>query len=462
MDKQYTAIISELDSALEPGKSFDVIKRVITVGGGAEGTMYFIDGFVKDEVTEKLMEYFISAESPEQSLHNIPYVEVEMSSDIDRLVLAVLSGATVFAVEGMGAECAIIDTRSYPVRSVKEPENDKVLRGARDGFTETLVFNTALIRRRIRDPRLNMKIKSVGRSTKTDIVICYLEGKADMKFVNRLEKKIETLEINGLAMAQETLAAQLVGRAAWNPFPKVRYTERPDAAASMVLEGSVLVICDNTPSVMVLPVSIFDFLQETDDYCFSPLVGTYLRIVRLIVTILAMFLIPVWYLLVDKNMALPGWLEFIRISEPAALPLLFQVLLAEFAVDGLKLASLNTPDMLSHSFSVVGGLILGDFAVSVGWFTPEVILYIAFVAIAGFSQTSYELGYAIKFVRVGLIILVAAFGVWGLAAGIVLVLLLLLCNRSISGERGYLYPLIPFNGKALARLFFRLSPRKCD
>ena len=152
-------------------------------------------------------------------------------------------------------------------------------------------------------------------------------------------------------------------------------------------------------------------------------------------------------------------LRFLAVSKETALPILFQILVAELAIDGMRLASLNTPDTLGNALSAVAGLILGEFAVESGWFAPDVILYVAFVTIANFSQTSYELGYAVKFMRIIMLVLVALLGGWGILAGTALMLTLIATNTTVCGHKGYLYPLIPFNGRALASLVIR---RKYD
>jgi len=375
MSDFYEKTTAALDRILLPKENFDVIKRKLTVAG-TEGTMYFIDGFAKDAIMSKMMEFLISASTPKDCIYNIPYVEADTTNDIDSLIKAVMSGACAFCVKGIG-DAAIIDSRTYPTRAIQEPENDRVLRGPRDGFTETLIFNTALIRRRIRDPKLKMQIFSVGHSTKTDIVLSYIDGRADEKTVKAISDKIKAINVDSLSMGQESLAECLIKKSWYNPFPKIRYSERPDAAAAMLLEGSIIVICDNSPSVMILPTSIFDFLQESDDFYFPPLVGSYLRITRMLTFFIALFLTPVWYLLISNPDWLPPWLEFVLIAEPAKVPVILQLFLTEFAIDGLKLASLNTPSMLNNSLSVVGALILGDFAVETGWFCPQVILYMA-------------------------------------------------------------------------------------
>jgi stage V sporulation protein AF len=206
---------------------------------------------------------------------------------------------------------------------------------------------------------------------------------------------------------------------------------------------------------MILPTSIFDFMQETNDFYFPPLTGTYIRLVRHVVFWLTLFLTPTWYLLISHPDVVPTWLSFVLPTETGRIPIIAQLLLVEFMIDGLRMASLNTPSMLSNSLSVVGGLILGDFAVNIGWLIPEVILYMAFVAIANFTQRSYELGYAFKFMRMGLLILTSLGGIWGYGVGLVGIVILLLTNVTVTGMRRYLYPLIPFDGKALKRVLVR-------
>ena len=304
-----------------------------------------------------------------------------------------------------------------------------------------------------------MNYMSIGKSSQTDVVICYLRGKADEEYVQQLKDRLSSIRTESLTMGHESLAECLIPNKWYNPFPKIRTTERPDSAVAQLLEGSVLIICDNTPEVMVLPTTIFDFLQETNDYYFPPLTGSYLRIVRYTVFILTLLLIPTWYLLISNPQILPPWLGFVVPSDTGKLPILVQLILVEFLIDGLRMASMNTPDMLSNSLSIVGGLILGDFAVEIGWLIPEVILYMAFVAIANFTQRNYELGYAFKFMRILVLLLTAIFNVWGYIGGLILVAILICTNKTINGKRRYLYPLIPFNARAFKSMIVRVKKR---
>ncbi len=461
--------VAMMDRLLRVKESFDVIRRPMVVDG-VRMMLYYIDGFVQSGSLQKLMLYFVTLKAENFGSgdgdaaqrfadRHVPSVEVDVTDSVDSLILMTMSGCTAILAEGFGASGIIVDLRTYPAREASEPENDRVMRGSRDGFVETLIFNTAMIRRRIRDTSLTVQYLNIGKSSRTDVALLYMADKADPQYVKELSQKLQNLKTDSLVLGHQSVAESLIRSRWYNPFPKIRMTERPDAAAASILEGSVILLCDNSPEAMVFPTSVFDFLQETDDFYFPPLTGSYLRILRHIVFWMTVLLTPTWYLLLMNPSWIPEWLSMVTPKEPGGLPILAQLLLAEFALDGLKLASLNTPNMLSNSLSVVGGLLLGDFAVTVGWLSPDVIFYMAFVAIANFTQSSYELGYAFKYMRVLLLLLTAGFNIWGYVVGIVLILVIVATNKTANGKRSYLYPLIPFNGRALASLLFRLKKR---
>ncbi|MBR2370685.1 MAG: spore germination protein [Clostridia bacterium] len=461
----YTDNIRNIDSLLRVNENFDIIKKTLVIAD-SELTLYYIDGFVKDGAMQKLMIYLLSIKELKAQgastaavfvNENIPYVEAEATDSVDQMLHMVMSGATLVLGKHFEDKAILIDSRTYPARSTQEPESDRVIRGARDGFVETLIFNTALIRRRIRDTSLTMHYMSIGSSSKTDVVLCYMADRADPGYVSKIKEKLSSIKTGSLTMGHQSIAECLLKTNWYNPFPKIRCTERPDNAAAHLEEGRLILLCDNTPEAMILPTSIFDFLQETNDYYFPPLTGTYLRLVRHAVSWLTLFMIPLWYLLINNVELVPDWLSFIIPSERGRIPILAQLLITEFIIDGMRMASMNTPNMLTNSLSVVGGLILGDFAIAIGWLIPEVILYMAFVTIANFSQSSYELGYAFKFLRILLLIFVALFNIWGFAIGLALVFILIATNKTVNGNRKYLYPLIPFNAKAMAALFFRVK-----
>ena len=457
--------IDILDGILNVKENFDLIKREMQIGS-QRVTMYYVDGFVTAALMQKLIMHLTTVKDFGNGKNgavekfvktSVPSVEVDAVYDFDTIVTMVLSGCTAILAEGFGAGAVIVDARSYPARVTEEPGNDKVMRGARDGFVETLIFNTAMIRRRIRDPRLTVKYANVGERSKTDVAVVYIDGKADPVYVKQLYEKISSIKTDALPMGHQSLIECLIRKRWYNPFPKVRCTERPDAACASILEGSVIVLCDTSPEAMILPTAIFDFLQETDDYYYPCFTGTYLRLIRQMVFLGAIFLTPIWYTLVVNAGALPEWIAFIVPDDTGQVPIIAQLLIVEFVLDGLKLASLNTPNVLSNSFSVVGGLLLGDFAVQIGWLCPDAIFYMAIEAIAGFTQSNYELGYAFKFMRILSLILIHFLNYWGLIIGAVITLALVATNQTVLGRRDYLYPLIPFNWKALKSLVFRVK-----
>ena len=461
--ENYSQNVTLMDGLLAVDNSFDMLSKKVTLDDG-ELTLYFIDGFAKDTVLQKLMMHVLSVKKLKCGAREfmetaVPYIETDVTDDVERMMFTVMSGGALVLGSTFGCEAVLIDSRTYPARETSEPEGDRVMRGSRDGFVETLIFNTALVRRRVRNPALTMKYFKIGRDSGSDVVMCFMSDRADMEYVKWLSKKLSSIKTDSLTMGHESLKECLIKQKWYNPFPKIRTTERPDAAVAQLLEGSVLVIVDNSPQVMVLPSTIFDFMQESNDYYFPPLTGTYIRIVRYVVFFLTLVLTPTWLLFLEHPEFIPGWLSFIVPQETGRLPILAQLLLVEFIIDALRLASLNTPNMLNNSLSVVGGLILGDFAVSIGWLIPEVILYMAFAAIANFTQRSYELGYAIKFLRILLLVLTSLLGVWGYAGGFVIIIVLLLTNSTVNGKRNYLYPLIPFKPKALKTLIFRTKKK---
>lgn len=434
--------IAYLERVLPVKESFDIVRRDMEIGERA-ATFYFIDGFTKDESMLKIMDSLFSAKAedmPEDGTtfarRHIPYVEVDLVQSFDEVFRNLLSGATCLFIEGYEV-CFVIDCRTYPARSVDEPDKDKSLRGSRDGFVETIVFNTALLRRRIRDANLVMEMTEAGQTSRTDIAICYMKDRVDPELLKNVSSRIEKLQIDDLRMNQQSLAEALFKRKWFNPFPKFKFTERPDTAAACLLEGKIVILVDNSPSAMILPTSIYDMVEEANDYYFPTITRVYLKFSRALITFGTVFLTPVYLLFMQNLEWLPEMFRFTVVQEPVYVPLIFQFLLLELSIDGLRLAAMNTPSMLSTPLSVIAGLVMGEFAVSSGWFNAEIMLGMAFVAVANYTQPNFELGYALKFMRLMLLILTACFDGIGFAAGCVLVVCFLAFNKTLSG-RNYL------------------------
>lgn len=454
--------VQMIREALKVGQSFDVLERIIIVHD-TTFYLYYLDGFAKDtnleyvrrdmnNLSEDTFKTIHSAEDLSQKA--ISSIEVSTETDLGKLITAVLSGQTILLGPHF-TSALIIDLRTYPARGTEEPEKEKVLRGSHDGFVETLISNTALIRRRIRDPHLTFDMNTIGSTSKTDVVIGYMSNKVDKKTLHKVKESIKNLSVDALTMGDQSLVESIHSYSWFNPFPKARYTERPDVAAAHIMEGKVVILVDNTPTALILPTNLFDFMQSVDDYYLPVITGNYLRLIRYLVFFTNLLISPLFVLITDN----PQWIsgsavDFLLPKDPYVIPIFLQFLILEAALDGLNLASLNTPNSLGTSLSIIGGLILSDFAIDTGWFIPHTILYMAVIALSSFTQTSIELTYAFKFSRILLVLLTGIWRTVGFIVAAIIILIIVASTKTFTDEP-YLYPLIPFNGNALYHLLFR-------
>ena len=458
IDKNYDLITSKLKLK----KSFDLLKREILIGE-RKSYFFFVDGLIDDDFMEKILSRCLSITKEEINATKnttnfinkfIAHIEVDKENEINKIISNILTGFVAILIDGFD-EAIILDIHSYPHREIEEPTKEQSLKGSKDGFVETLTTNTALIRRRIHNENLIFESLNIGNKSKTKVVIGYLDGLAYPDEIKLIKDKLNSINVRSLTMGDQSLVETLTKSKWYNPFPKIKTTQRPDVASSHILEGKIVLIIDNSPNIIILPVSIFDFMQEVDDYYQPIITGNYLRFIRNFTLLYTLILTPLYLLLIEYLDMLPTWIQFIKPDTNYAVSLAIQFLLLEIAVDSLKLASLNTPGALGMSLSVVGALILGDFAVQTQWFIPDTILYMSIVALGGFAQSSVELGFAIKLCRILLLILTAIFDIWGFIIGLILILLLISTNKTITGK-SYIYPIYPFNKNALIYLLFRM------
>lgn len=459
--EQRNTMQEKLEQLLAADTVFDLKRRPLLLCGKTGTFTYFIefaDSISIENILSPLMHSVGTLPPSLQEIFEtaIPFGACEVTQDPAAAASEILRGSAALTLSGYD-EILLMDIRNFPLRSPEEPEQDRTLRGPHVGTGESLIANLSQIRRLMRTERLQAEKYILGTEVQNEVALLSLRGKADDAFLQRIRKKLQENKFPNLSMTQESLAKILVPRKRLqllNPFPKVRYTERPDVIAASLMEGKIAVLCDNSPSVILLPQSLFDFFEETDDYYFPPITASYLRIVRFLVFVASILLIPIWLLAIREQETLPTGFRFVLTNEDYAVPLFLQFLIIEFSMDGLKMASLNTPSTLSGSFSVIGGLLLGEFAVKSGWFVPQTILYSAFTGIANFIPTSIELGYSFKLIRITLILLVEFFGLWGLLSGLLFWLLVLIFTKGAEGK-SYLYPFIPWDSKGIARILLR-------
>lgn len=459
LGRSFTENLDFFRQELGQGESFDIIIREMRILG-RQAAFVCVDGFVKDDILTLVMKTLINLEGQEFGSatiktileRNIPYIELNTEKQIDELIYLVMAGAILLLVDGC-EEAFVIDARTYPSRNPEEPDIERVVRGSRDGFTETLVFNTALIRRRIRDPKLRVKLVRIGRRSKTDICVLYIKDVADPALVDEITRKIEEVEIDAIPMAEKSVEEMITPGSWWNPFPKVRYTERPDVAAVHLLEGHVLIMVDTSPSIMIAPATYFHHVHHAEEYRQNPAVGAYIRWVRFLAIIISIFITPLWLLVALEPGLLPASLKFIGPEKVGKIPLLLQFLLGEVALDFMRMAAIHTPSPLATALGVIAALLIGEVATTIGLLIPEVILYTAAVAVGSFSTPSYELSMANRLVRLFLLLAVGLFRLPGLIIALVLVLGLAAFTKSFGIP--YLWPVIPFNWPALKAILVR-------
>lgn len=449
-----------MNSKLGVGVTFDVAQHEFNIGQ-KKIFLYYINGFADNALVTQILrdlnnlqEQDMQSNVYEKLYHQyIPFFQLATVKLIDEFIDKLLVGQVGLIIDGE-SKAIIMDAKTYPGRQPEEPDTERVVRGAHDGFTETLVINTALTRRRIRDERLRFEVLQIGSRSKTDVAIAYLDQVANPRLIETIKDKLKSVQIDGVPMAEKTVEEFILGHSL-NPFPLVRYTERPDVAAIHLLEGHVLVYVDTSPSVMITPTTYFHHVQHAEEYRQRPVVGAYLRWVRFFGILASIFLLPLWLLLAQNPHYIPEALDFIGIKKMGKVPLVAQFLFAEVGLDLMRMAAIHTPTPLATAMGLIAAILIGEVAINVGLFSPEVILYLAIAAIGTFATPSYELSLANRLVRIFLVIMVGLFSVPGFVVGIFLVLLTLALTRSL--DTPYLWPLIPFDGKALKGILVRLA-----
>ena len=380
-----------LKEVLGVGESFDVIVRTFEIVGKKAG-LVFIDGFIKDDLILPILK-LMETEREELSVdvikkitdRRLPYYEINTVNDLDKAVQEVLAGPQLLLIDGV-EEGIIIDGRTWIGRSPEEPELEKATRGPADGFVETMLFNVNAVRRRIRDVNFRAEVIQVGKRSKNDVALVYMKDIVNPDLLQDVKSKLGSVDIDGLPLADKTVEDIITG-GTLNPLPLVRYTERPDNVAAHILEGNLAITLDNSPTALILPAPFISHIQTLEIFRKGPVLGPYLSLLRLFAILISVFLPAVWLLMANNKELLPEYLHFIGVKKEGTVGLGLQFILASLGIGLIRMASIQTPDTLATSLSLVSALLLGDFAVQVGLFSPEVILYMAVAALSTFSHS---------------------------------------------------------------------------
>ncbi|SKA76263.1 spore germination protein [Caloramator quimbayensis] len=453
--------------------SDDVVFREFVVGGldGRRMFLSYIDGMsdkalLDDFVLMPLMlisrEVKPDYEEIKDNLANIAknsaltvtdFKEVEKMEDV---YLAVLSGETALFIDGY-SKAIIIATRLWPARNTSEPSAETVIRGPRDGFVETLRFNTALIRRRIRDTKFKVKQLQVGQRSKTDVAIMYIDDIADKRVVEEVEKRIKKIDID--AVIDSGYIQQLIEERQFTPFPQVQTTERPDVVAGAIYEGRVGILVDNSPFALIVPVTLNAFLQSSEDYYSRSSITTFVRFLRLISGAIAIIAPGTYIGLISFNPGvIPSKLLFsISASrEGVPFPAYIEAFVMELTIEFLREAGVRLPRPIGSTIGIVGGLVIGQAAVQAGIVSPIMVIVVAVTAISSFAIPNYEVAAGFRLIRFFLMILASIYGLYGVMLGIIATLIHLVNIKSFGVP--YMAPLAPFEIEDIKdSAFVRLS-----
>ncbi|AJQ27751.1 MULTISPECIES: spore germination protein [Pelosinus] len=460
IEKDIDHNINYLKDFLGVGESFDIIFREYKIGR-KRAASFSINAMTNDILLTNVIQDMLTLHPDELTINTlqklfytrVTHSQVKLMGNMNDAVTSLLSGELLFLVDGE-EELIIIDARSYPARMPSESTIEKVTRGSRDSFVETLVFNTALIRRRLRDPQLRFEIVKIGTRSQGDIAVAYIKDVTDPKLVDIVKERLNNINIDGIPMAEKAIEEFIVGGSKWNPLPKVRYTERPDVAAVHLLEGHVCLVIDTSPNIMILPTTFWHHVQHVEEFHQHVVVGSYLRMVRLLGVFLSLLLPPLWLALVLQRHLLPESLAFLGPRDPGIIPLGFQFILAELGVELVRMATVHVPSAQSTALGFIGAFMIGEFATKVGLFGNEIIFYTAVAAVGAFATPSIEFAMAIRFFRAILLILVIFFKLPGLLVGLLGIFIVIATTKSFGIP--YLWPLLPFNLGGMKDVLLRL------
>ncbi|MDT3425337.1 spore germination protein KA [Paenibacillus forsythiae] len=449
--------------------SSDIVFREFQMGDAQKAAIIFLDGMVNtvivdSDIIRPLLRYgeamlqksSLSSASLESLLRNqvITAAQVSSGEQIQEAVDHVLSGDTVLLIDGV-KKALFISAKGWGKRAVEEPATEAVIRGPREGFTENLLTNISLIRRRLRTPQLKIEGIQLGRLSKTDVAITYLSGVADDSIVEEVRKRVSRIDID--AILESGYVEELIEDNSFSIFPQVNYTERPDKIVANLLEGKVAILIDNTPFALIVPVTFFEMMQASEDYYQRYFISTLIRLLRYLFLVIAL-LLPSLYiaLLTFHQEMLPTSLLLSAAASREAVPFpaIVEALLMEISFEALREAGVRLPRPVGQAVSIVGALVIGEASVSAGIVSAPMVIIVSITGIASFIIPSYSQAITIRLLRFPMMLLAGTLGLYGVLLGVLFILIHLARLRSFGVP--YLSPLAPLHTSDLKDVLVRV------
>lgn len=435
--------------------SSDILFRSVAVPGQARLLLVYVDGLTDENALDQVVLKPMMFEGLPDGAENanagslgafleerlVAVAQVKPVQKIGVLVEGILKGDIAMLIDGE-PRALLAGLKGFEKRAIEEPSAELSVRGPRDGFTEALRTNTSLIRRRIRSEKLKMESLTLGEYSKTDIVIAYLEGVASNSVLDEVRKRIRRIQIDGVL--ESGYIEEFIEDAPWSPFPQIQNTERPDVVCSSLLEGKIAIFVDNTPFVLIAPMSLWAGLQAVEDYYERSIYTTFIRFIRFALLNVSLLLPSLFVSLTTFHQQLIPTNLLISVAaarEGVPFPTVIETLLMEFMFEGLREAGIRLPKPIGSAVSIVGALVIGQAAVQAGIVSASVVIIVATTGIASFAIPRYNLGTAFRLLRFPMLILAGTLGLYGVTAGIFLIVIHLLGLRSFGIP--YMTPISP-------------------
>ncbi|MBN9654571.1 spore germination protein [Halobacillus sp. GSS1] len=433
------------------GNSSDFVTRLFSIHKTSAAILY-MDGLVDKNTVQNFILESLMLEIPAKrpithhlyesiKKANLPIGELSEVEDKHELLKKLLSGDTILLLD-KETKALSISTKGWSDRGVQEATSESVIRGPKEAFTETIRTNTALLRRKIKDPDLRVEAKTIGRKTCTDVAMVYLEGTAEKEVIEQVNERLDQIDID--AVLESGYIEEFIQDAQYSPFPTVYNSEKPDAIAGGILEGRVAILIDGTPNVLLVPALFVNFMQSSEDYYQRADIGTLVRLLRLFCFSVALFMPSLYIAFTTFHQEMippPLLISLASQREGVPFPAFVEALMMELTFEVLREAGIRLPKPVGSAVSIVGALVLGQSAVQAGLVSPAMVIVVAITAISSFVFPAYNMAISIRILRFPMMILAATFGLFGIILGMI-AMVFHLCSLNSFGKP-YMAPLAP-------------------
>lgn len=399
---------------------YDVVFHFFETKEQKSAVIIYIQGLSNiEEINENVIKpLLLNNWTTDARFLKIPISEIKNNTTYNDCIQAIGSGQPLLMIDGEKVALSLGIVKSE-TRSIEEPVGESVIRGPREGFIEAISVNTSLLRRRVRSPQMKMQQFTIGKHTQTTIVIVYIEGLANIELIEELKHRLDKIDIDGIL--ESSYIEELIEDSPISPFPQILSTERPDTVVANILEGRVAIVIDGTPFSLILPVTLFSFLQSAEDYYQRYFISTMIRWVRFLFFFISLLLPSFYIALVTFHQEMVPTVLLISMAsarEMVPFPSLIEALFMEITFEALREAGVRLPKQIGSAVSIVGALVIGQAAVQAGIVSPAMVIVVSITGVASFMTPRYNLGFAIRILRFPIMILAGTLGILGIMLGI--------------------------------------------